>query len=216
MSRDFHYIAIEGVLGVGKTTFAKMLSEELEAKLVLEQVDNNPFLEKFYKEMNTFALQTQLTFLLNRAVQQEPLKQLDLFSKRIIADYLIEKDRIFAYITLGENELNLYEKIYSVVVNEAQLLKPDLVVYLQASVDVLYDRIKRRGRSFEKGISKDYLYNLSQAYNHFFSNYTASPLAIVNTDEVDFANDRKAYKMIKDFVLNIKGGINYYTPRPEK
>jgi deoxyadenosine/deoxycytidine kinase len=201
---------------VGKTTFAKMLSEDTEAKLVLEQVDNNPFLEKFYKEMNTFALQTQLTFLLNRAVQQEPLKQLDLFSKKIVADYLIEKDRIFAYITLGENELNLYEKIYSVVVNEAQLLKPDLVVYLQASVDVLADRIKRRGRSFEKGVSKDYLYNLSQAYNHFFSNYTASPLAIVNTDEVDFANDKKAYKTIKDFVLNIKGGINYYTPRLEK
>ena len=214
--RDFHYIAIEGVLGVGKTSFAKMLSEDLEAKLILEQVDNNPFLEKFYKEMNTFALQTQLTFLLNRAMQQEPLKQLDLFSKKIVADYLIEKDRIFAYITLGENELNLYEKIYGVVVNEAQLLKPDLVIYLQASVDSLTDRIKRRGRSFEKGVSKDYLYNLSQAYNHFFSNYTASPLAIVNTDEVDFVNDKKAYKMIKDFALNIKGGINYYTPRQEK
>ena len=214
--RDFHYIAIEGVLGVGKTTFARMISEDLEAKQVLEQVDNNPFLEKFYKEMDTFALQTQLTFLLNRAMQQEPLKQLDLFSKKIVSDYLIEKDRIFAYITLGENELNLYEKIYGIVVNEANLLKPDLVIYLQASVDVLMDRIKKRGRSFEKSVSKDYLYNLSQAYNHFFSNYTASPLAIVNTDEVDFVNDKKAYKMIKDFALNIKGGINYYTPRQVK
>jgi deoxyadenosine/deoxycytidine kinase len=214
--RDFHYIAIEGVLGVGKTSFARMLSEDLEAKLVLEQVDNNPFLEKFYKEMETFALQTQLTFLLNRTMQQEPLKQMDLFSKRMVSDYLIEKDRIFAYITLGENELNLYEKIFSVVVNEAKLLKPDLVIYLQGSVDILADRIKKRGRNFEKGISKDYIYNLSQAYNHFFSNYTDSPLAIVNTDEVDFVNDKKAYKMIKDFVLNIKGGINYYTPRQEK
>jgi deoxyguanosine kinase len=214
--RDFHYIAIEGVLGVGKTSFARMLSEDLEAKLILEQVDNNPFLEKFYKEMETFALQTQLTFLLNRTMQQEPLKQMDLFSKRMVSDYLIEKDRIFAYITLGENELNLYEKIYSVVVNEAQLLKPDLVIYLQGSVDILADRIKKRGRNFEKGISKDYIYNLSQAYNHFFSNYTDSPLAIVNTDEVDFVNDKKAYTMIKDFVLNIKGGINYYTPRQEK
>lgn len=211
--KDFHYIAIEGVLGVGKTTFAKMLSADLEAKEVLEQVDNNPFLEKFYKEMDTFALQTQLTFLLNRAMQQEPLKQLDLFSKKIVSDYLIEKDRIFAYITLGENELNLYEKIYSVVVNEAQLLKPDLVIYLQASVDVLMERIKKRGRSFEKAVSKDYLYNLSQAYNHFFSNYTAGPLAIVNTDSVDFANDKKAYNMIKEFALGIKGGINYYTPK---
>ena len=214
--RDFHYIAIEGVLGVGKTTFAKMLGGDLEAKQVLEQVDNNPFLEKFYKEMDVFALQTQLTFLLNRAMQQEPLKQLDLFSKKIVSDYLIEKDRIFAYITLGENELSLYEKIYGVVVNEAQLLKPDLVIYLQASVDVLMDRIKKRGRSFEKSVTRDYLYNLSQAYNHFFSNYTASPLAIVNTDEVDFAKDKKAYAMIKDFALGIKGGINYYTPRPVK
>lgn len=214
--RDFHYIAIEGVLGVGKTTFAKKLSEDLQAKLIMEQVDNNPFLEKFYKDMNTYALQTQLTFLLNRTMQQEPLKQLDLFSNKIVADYLIEKDRIFAYITLGQNELNLYEKIYGAVVNEAQLLKPDLVVYLQASIDVLLERIKRRGRNFEKSISKDYLYNLSQAYNYFFSNYTAGPLAIVNTDEVDFVNDKKAYNMIKDFVLNIKGGINYYTPRVGK
>ena len=214
--KDFHYIAIEGVLGVGKTTFAKMLADDTQAKLVLEQVDNNPFLEKFYKEMETYALQTQLTFLLNRAVQQEPLKQMDLFSKKIVADYLIEKDRIFAYITLNETELNLSDKISSVVVNEAKLMKPDLVIYLQASIDVLMDRIKKRGRSFEKSVSKDYLYELSQAYNHFFSNYTASPLAIVNTDEVDFAGDKKAFAMIKNYCMNIKGGINYYTPRPEK
>jgi deoxyadenosine/deoxycytidine kinase len=214
--RDFHYIAIEGVLGVGKTSFAKMLSADLQAKIVLEQVDNNPFLEKFYKDMGTFALQTQLTFLLNRAMQQEPLRQLDLFSSKIVADYLIDKDRIFAYITLNENELNLYEKIYSLVVNEAQLVKPDLVVYLQASIDVLLDRIKKRGRSFEKNVNKDYLYNLSQAYNHFFSNYSGGPLAIVNTDDVDFVNDKRAYKMIKDYILSIKGGINYYTPRLDK
>lgn len=214
--KDFHYIAVEGVLGVGKTTFARMISADLQAQLVLEQVDNNPFLEKFYKDMGTYALQTQLTFLLNRAMQQEPLKQMDLFSSKIVADYLIEKDRIFAYITLNENELNLYEKIYSAVVNEAKMIKPDLVIYLQASTDVLTDRIKKRGRSFEKGIPKDYLYDLSQAYNHFFSNYTATPLAIVNTDEVDFANDKKAYAMIKNYVMNIKGGINYYTPRLEK
>ncbi len=214
--KDFHYIAVEGVLGVGKTTFAKMLADDLEAKIVLEQVDNNPFLEKFYKDMDTFALQTQLTFLVNRAMQQEPLKQMDLFSKKIVADYLIEKDRIFAYITLNENELNLYEKIYSSVVNEGNLAKPDLVIYLQASIETLMERIKKRGRSFEKSVSKEYLYNLTQAYNHFFSTFTSAPLAIVNTDEVDFASDKKAYQMIKNYVLNIKGGINYYTPRQEK
>jgi deoxyguanosine kinase len=210
---DHHYIAIEGVLGVGKTTFARQLAQDINAKLILEEVDNNPFLDKFYKDMKSHALQTQLFFLLNRARQQEPLKQLDLFSRKIVADYLIEKDRIFAYITLEENELSLYEKVYSAVVNEGNLLKPDLVIYLQASVESLIERIKKRGRSFEKNISKDYIYNLSQAYNHYFSHFTGGALAIVNTDEIDFANDKKAYGLIKDFVLNIKGGIHYYTPR---
>jgi deoxyguanosine kinase len=209
---DFHYIAIEGVLGVGKTSFARQLSQDLSARLVLEEVDNNPFLDKFYKDMKGNALQTQLFFLLNRAKQQEPLKQMDLFNKKIVADYLIEKDRIFAFITLDENELNLYEKVYSAVVNEGKLLKPDLVVYLQASVEVLIERIKKRGRGFEKNIPKDYVYNLSQAYNHYFSHFTGSPLAIVNTDDVDFVSDRKAYALIKDFILNIKGGTHYYTP----
>jgi len=210
---DPHYIAVEGVLGVGKTSFAKKLANDLTARLVLEEVDNNPFLERFYKDMKNNALQTQLFFLLNRAKQQEPLKQMDLFAEKIVADYLIEKDRIFAYITLGENELNLYEKIYSAVVNEGNLLKPDLVIYLQASVEVLFDRIKRRGRNFEKTISKDYIHNLSEAYNHYFSHYTGGRLVIVNTDEVDFVNDEEDYEMIKKYVLNVKGGINYYTPR---
>lgn len=212
---DFHYIAIEGVLGVGKTSFARQLSQDLSGKLVLEEVDNNPFLDKFYRDMKNHAIQTQLFFLLNRAKQQEPLKQLDLFSKKIISDYLIEKDRIFAYITLDENELSLYEKVYKAVVNEGNLLKPDLVVYLQASVEVLLERIKKRGRTFEKGINKEYIHNLSQAYNHFFTHFSGSTLAIVNTDDVDFVNDKKAYKNIKDFILNLKGGTHYYTPRQE-
>lgn len=209
---DFHYIAIEGVLGVGKTSFARQLSQDLSGKLVLEEVDNNPFLDKFYKDMKNHAIQTQLFFLLNRAKQQEPLKQMDLFSKKIISDYLIEKDRIFAYITLDENELALYEKVYKVVVNEGNLLKPDLVVYLQASVEVLLERIKKRGRTFEKGINKEYIYNLSQAYNHYFTHFSGGTLAIVNTDDVDFVNDKKAYNNIKDFILNLKGGTHYYTP----
>ncbi|MCE5301122.1 MAG: deoxynucleoside kinase [Spirochaetia bacterium] len=214
--KDFHYIAIEGVLGVGKTTFARKLGEELQAKVILEQVDNNPFLEKFYKDMENHALRTQLTFLLNRVKQMEPLKQMELFQQKIVSDYIIEKDRIFAYITLGENELPIYEKIYGALVKENDLLRPDLVVYLQASIDILQDRIKKRGRVFEKGISKDYLYNLTQAYNYYFTNFTTSPLAIVNTDGVDFVTDKKAYELIKNFILNVKGGVNYYTPRTEK
>jgi deoxyguanosine kinase len=210
---DFHYIAIEGVLGVGKTSFAKKLSENLSAKIVLEQVDNNPFLENYYKDMKGYALQTQLFFLLNRAKQQEPLNQMDMFEQKIVSDYLIDKDRIFAYETLDDNELFLYEKIYKAVVDEGNLMKPDLVVYLQASVDVLMDRIKKRGRKFEKGISKDYIFGLSQAYNYFFSHYAkTTPLAIINTDEVDFVGDDKDYETIRDYILKLKGGINYFTP----
>jgi deoxyguanosine kinase len=214
MNNNFNYIAVEGVLGVGKTSFARMLSEDLTSRLVLEQVDNNPFLEKYYRDMKSYAFQTQLFFLINRVKQQEPLKQMDLFESKIVSDYLLDKDRIFAYVTLEENELSLYEKIYKAVVDEGSLLKPDLVIYLQASVDVIADRVKKRGRKYEKSLPKDYIYDLSQAYNYFFSHFSkATPLVIVNTDEVDFVNDRKAYEMIRDYVLNVKGGINYYTPR---
>lgn len=209
---NFHYISIEGVLGAGKTSFAKLLSLDLSARLILEEVDNNPFLEKFYKDMKVYALQTQLFFLLNRIGQIESLKQLDLFQKTIVSDYLIEKDRIFAYVTLDENELTIYEKIYSILTNEKKLIKPDLVIFLQASVEVLIERIKKRGRDFEKNISKDYIFNLSQAYNHFFSHYNSSPLVIINTDEIDFVNDKKVYNSIKNFALNIKGGVHYFTP----
>jgi len=212
---DFHYIAIEGVLGAGKTTFAKRLAKDLSARLVLEEVDNNPFLANFYKDMKAFALQTQLFFLLNRAKQQEPLKQMDLFEGKIVADYLIEKDRIFAYITLDENELALYEKIFPIVVDEQKILKPDMVVYLQASTDVLIDRIKKRGRDFEKHISKDYINKLSDAYTYFFAHYSRGiPLVIVNTDEIDFVGIEDHYHMVKQFIMSVKGGTNYYTPHP--
>jgi len=211
---NFHYIAVEGVLGVGKTTFARMLADDLQSRLVLEQVDNNPFLEKYYKDMGSYALQTQLFFLLNRVKQQEPLKQMDLFEQRIVSDYLIDKDRIFAYVTLEENELSLYEKIYKAVVDKGKILKPDLTIYLQASPDVLIERIKKRGRKYEKSIPKDYIYDLIQAYNYFFQHYTKStPLVMVNTDDVDIVNDRKAYEVIRDFALNVKGGINFFTPK---
>lgn len=209
---NFHYICIEGVLGAGKTSFAKLLSHDLSARLILEEVDNNPFLEKFYKDTKIYALQTQLFFLFNRVGQIESLKQLDLFQKTIVSDYLIEKDRIFAYITLDENELTIYEKIYTILTNEKKLIKPDLVIFLQASVEILIERIKKRGRNFEKNISKDYIFNLSQAYNHFFSHYNSSPLVIINTDEIDFVNDKKVYNSIKNFALNVKGGVHYFTP----
>lgn len=211
---DFGYIAIEGVIGVGKTTFAEKLSKDLSAKLVLEEVESNPFLEKFYKDMRSYAFPAQLFFLLSRAKQLEPLGQIELFQQKVVADYIVEKDRIFAYITLDENELSLYEKIYPVAVNERSIKRPDLIVYLQASVETIFDRIKKRGRPFEKHIHKEYIHNLCQAYNHFFTHYTGgATLAIINTDEVDFVSSPEGYKMIKDYVLNLKGGVNWFTPK---
>ncbi len=211
--KEFHYIAIEGILGVGKTTFAKKLAIDLNARLVLEDVDNNPFLERFYKDMKNTALQTQLYFLLNRVKQQKELKQIDLFQRKIVSDYLIEKDRIFAYVNLSEDELNLYEKIYSIIMDTNELLKPDLVVFLQASIETLLERIKKRGREYEKSISHEYLNKITEAYNYFFSHFPRTiPLVIVNTDEFNVLKDDNLYEKIKKFILNVKGGVHYYTP----
>ncbi len=211
--KEFHYIAIEGVLGVGKTTFARKLAADLNAKLVLEDVDNNPFLERFYKDMKNTALQTQLYFLLNRVKQQKELKQIDLFQRKIVSDYLIEKDRIFAYVNLSEDELNIYEKIYSILMDTNELLRPDLVVFLQASIETLLERIKKRGREYEKSISHEYLNKITEAYNYFFSHFPRTiPLVIVNTDEFNVLKDDILYEKIKKFILNVKGGVHYYTP----
>lgn len=211
--KEFHYIAIEGVLGVGKTTFAKKLAADLNAKLVLEDVYDNPFLEKFYKDMKNNALQIQLHFLLKRVNQQKDLKQADLFQRKIVSDYLFDKDRIFAYVNLSEDELNIYEKIYSIVINTNQILKPDLVVFLQASIDTLLERIRKRGRDYEKNISNDYLAKITEAYSYFFSHFPRTiPLVIVNTDEFNIFKDDTLYEKIKNFILNVKGGVHYYTP----
>jgi deoxyadenosine/deoxycytidine kinase len=210
---EFHYIAIEGVLGVGKTTFAKKLAADLNARLILENVDNNPFLELFYKDMKNHSLQTQLHFLLNRAKQQKEIKQPDLFQRKIVSDYIIDKDKIFAYATLSDDEIAIYEKIYAAVINEDEIVKPDIVVFLQASVDTLMERIKKRGRHFEKNISADYLDKISQAYNYFFSHFPRTiPLVIINTDEFDIFKNEEEYEKIKKFILNVKGGVHYYKP----
>ena len=152
---EIHYIAIEGVIGVGKTTLAQMLSDQLGARLVLEKFEENPFLPNFYKDPEHYAFQTQIFFLLSRYRQQQELFQQDLFSKGIISDYMFEKDRIFAYLNLDDNELNLYEKVYSIL--KVKVPKPDLVVYLQASTETLIRRIKLRGRPFEKSITHEEL-----------------------------------------------------------
>jgi deoxyadenosine/deoxycytidine kinase len=168
------YVAIEGVIGVGKTTLAKRLAKTLTASLVLEVVEENPFLARFYDDPDAFGFQTQIFFLLSRSRQQLELAQRDMFSESVVADYIFAKDQIFATINLAEEELALYRTIVPLL--EARLVRPDLVVYLQATTDVLLERIKRRGRDFERDISREYLETLSEAYNHYFFHYDDTPL----------------------------------------
>ncbi len=207
------YMVIEGPIGVGKTSFIELVSREFNFRPVLEIVEENPFLTRFYKEMKSYAFQTQLFFLLNRYKQQQELFQQDLFSKGIISDYMFEKDRIFAYLNLDDNELNLYEKVYSIL--KVKVPRPDLVVYLQASTETLIRRIKLRGRPFEKSITNDYIDRVNKAYNQYFLNYKESPLLIVSTNEIDFVNN---FLDLQDLVSTIKGmktGTKYYLPVPK-
>lgn len=191
-------IAIEGNIGVGKTSLARLFVKHLGGRLVEERVDDNPFLERFYEDMGAYAFQTQLVFLMNRYKQQLALSQRDLFADLVVLDYVFARDRIFAHVNLSDDELALYVRIASEL--EEKLFKPDLVVYLQASSDVLFDRIQSRGKSFERAISREYLETLNDAFNHFFFNYSEGPLLVVNTDAMDFVNDERQFA---DLVLRI-------------
>ncbi len=201
------YIAIEGVIGVGKTTLARRLSKTLEASMVLEVVEENPFLARFYDDPEAWAFQTQIFFLLSRYRQQRELSQRDLFAGSIVSDYVFAKDQIFATINLGEDELTLYRTIVPLL--EARLVKPDLVVYLQATTDVLLERIHRRGRPFEREISREYLETLSEAYNHFFFHYDDTPLLIVNTNEMNFVSDESDYERLLSMIRGHRSGTSY-------
>ncbi|MFQ5903012.1 MAG: deoxynucleoside kinase, partial [Candidatus Binatia bacterium] len=178
------YIVVEGPIGVGKTSLAKILASEFQARTVFEKVEENPFLPKFYEDRETYAFQNQIFFLLNRYQQQRELSQQELFSQNTVADYLFAKDRIFATLTLSNEELNLYQQIYQLL--DTRVPRPDLVVYLQARPEVLYKRIKKRDKSYEKGVTLEYLREVAQAYNRFFFHYDESPLLVVNTSEIDF------------------------------
>ena len=204
------YIAVEGPIGVGTTSLAELLVNEIKGKVILEEVDGNPFLPRFYADTRKFAFQTQLFFLLNRYQQQKELSQRDLFAKTVISDYLFAKDRIFAYLNLDENELCLYEQVY--VLLDASLPKPDLVIYLQASSEVLMERIKKRGKEYEKNISEDYLKRLVDAYNKYFFYYTDTPLLVVNTTEIDFVNNPQDLSNLVKEIKSIKGGTQHYIP----
>ncbi len=187
MENKFEFIAIEGVIGVGKTSLANRLAEKHQARLVLEQFEDNPFLPKFYEDRQRYAFPTQMAFLASRFNQQKDLLNKDLFQQTAISDYMFEKDRIFARLNLGEDELALYDKIFNIMTDISAT--PDLVIYLHASIDRLMENIHQRGRNYEQHLSQNYLEELSSAYNHFFYHYNKSPLITINSTQVDFVHN---------------------------
>lgn len=209
---DLGYIVVEGPIGVGKTTLARRLAESFDAELLLEEPQDNPFLSRFYANPRAHALSTQLHFLLQRSRQVQGLRQADMFSRVRVADYLMEKDRLFAELTLAPDELELYRQVYAHVAGEA--LKPDLVIYLQAPVEVLKERIAGRGIGYEQGIDEEYLQRLVSAYTNFFYDYEAAPLVIVNAASIDFANNDDDYRLLFDKLRHVGGGRHYLNPLP--
>ncbi|MDH7514621.1 MAG: deoxynucleoside kinase [Bacteroidota bacterium] len=211
MRGDIRYIAVEGVIGVGKTSLARLLHGRVGGKLVLESFEENPFLTRFYQHPERYAFQTQIFFLLTRFKQLQQLAQQELFEDYVIVDYIFEKDRIFAHLNLQDDELQLYEMLVSSI--ERTLPRPDLVVYLQSTVDRLMQNIRQRGRDFERGISKKYLADLNDAYNYFFFRYKATPLLIVNATEIDFVNDETQFEDLLEQILKRNhAAVEYYTP----
>ncbi len=204
------YIAIEGPIGVGKSSLAKLLAQKYASRLVKEEVEGNPFLERFYENPRKFAFQTQLFFLLSRYRQQRELAQGDLFEAGLVCDYILAKDKIFALINLEDDEISLYESIYKLLVST--LPKPDLVIYLQARPEVLLSRVRKRGIAYERNISLDYLRTLSDAYNEYFFHYNETPLLVVNTSEIDFVESPRDLEHLVREVKSVKRGTQHYIP----
>lgn len=204
------FVVVEGPIGVGKTSLARRLCSSLSAEAVLEQAAENPFLERFYRNPRAGALPTQLYFLFQRAQQLAALKQQDLFAPVRVADYLLEKDRLFARVTLDDAEYGLYEQVYNKL--DIQPPKPDLVIYLQAPVDVLLERIGKRGIAYEQHIERQYLERLNEAYARFFHEFESAPLLIVNAAAIDPINNQGDYDELLAAVKRMKRGRLYYNP----
>jgi len=204
------YIVVEGPIGVGKTSLAKILASEFQARTIFERVEDNPFLPKFYKSRELYAFQNQTFFLLNRYQQQTELAQQDLFNQNTVSDYLFAKDQIFASLTLSAEELNLYQQIYALL--NTRVPKPDLVVYLQARPEVLYKRVKKRDKKYERSVTFEYLSEVSQAYNQFFFHYDETPLLVVNTSGIDFVSSSKDLADLIKEINTMGSGTQHYIP----
>lgn len=208
--KNLYYIAIEGVIGVGKTSLGELLSERLNAKLVTEKFEDNPFLKDFYQNRERNAFQVQLWFLLSRYRQQKELQQMDLFHRLLITDYMFVKDRLFAFVNLNDKELLLYEKIADLL--ERDIPKPDLVIYLQADTERLMKNIRQRARSFENRITMEYLDQLNQVYNQYFFQYERSPLLIINATEIDFVHNSDDLEELIRTIRQPISGTKFYNP----
>ena len=208
--KSAYHIAIEGTIGVGKTSLAKLLCEKLDARLVLEKFEENPFLEEFYDDPDRYAFQTQLWFLLSRFRQQQDLQQMDLFTSAIVSDYMFVKDRLFAALNLNDNEMKLYDMVAKIL--EKNIIEPDLVIFLQSDTERLMQNIKMRGRDYELNMDWKYIDALNQVYNEYFFRYDKSPLFIINSNDIDFVNNEDDLNSIFEFIQTPGQGTRYYNP----
>jgi deoxyguanosine kinase len=204
------YVVVEGPLGVGKTSLAQLLAERINAKAILEETEENPFLTNFYGDPRRFAFQTQIYFLLKRFQKQEEIHQIDLFKRTVISDFLFDKDRVFARINLDDGEFSLYEQVFQLL--KATVIKPDLVIFLQARTDILRERIRKRDRDYEKSITRRYLEQINQAFNEFFFHYTETPLLVINASDIDFVNVPSDLDELVLEIERMEKGTKYYVP----
>ena len=208
--RNLNYIAIEGPIGVGKTSLAKLLSKRLSAKLILEKFEENPFLSEFYNDPTRFAFQTQLFFLLQRYQQQQDIRQVDMFHNLLISDYMFIKDRLFASLNLDDKEMNLYDSIANMM--ERNVINPDLIIYLQADTATLMKNIDKRGRNFESNISYEYIIELNEIYTEYFFRYNDTPLVIINTNNIDFVHNPDDLDQVIQYIKQPVSGTKFFNP----
>ncbi len=211
-TRNPGYVVVEGPIGVGKTSIAQRLSEAFGSDLLLERPEENPFLERFYQSRKQFALPTQLFFLFQRVRQLRELKQGDMFRPGRVADFLLEKDSLFARLNLDDDEWRLYEQVYSQM--SLDMPTPDLVIYLQAPVDVLMERVRKRGVGYERLIERSYIESIVDGYTHFFYHYTAAPLLVVNAAEVNFVDSDADFEALLDHLPSVRSGRHFFNPLP--